>query len=271
MAAQGPQLFRRNAVGAAGFHGEFLDPVHGEPGLNGRQQPVQLVRFQGGGGPAADIDGIQDPVFHQAGCFPDLPDQGVQIGVHPFPPGGDGERREGTVKTGGRTEGDAYVEAVSILIMNIRQDPPLPLRDVHCQQGLFPADPEFFFHIGSRLLRRRPRLHVLHGDLGRPDADQLAPGQALSGIGAEEIVEKVLQGRLAGRAFRRVAVPCRRPQRGGPVLFRDPDADAVLLVIYIDPGTSQILFLSGLLPCDHDPDILFRIEGLEQGMDLISV
>ena len=121
------QFFPGNAVRTARFHGKLLHLAEIKMPLDLCQQPVQLLRFQGRRGSAADVDRIQLPFLINLRPVGNLLAESIQIIVHLLFPDGKGAGAEGTVEADTGTERDPHIEAVAVVIIDISQNMPFPV------------------------------------------------------------------------------------------------------------------------------------------------
>ena len=175
--ADDTELFLCDAVRPSRLDGKFLQPVHGKEFFQHGEKPLQLARLQGRRRAAADVDRIQDQALHQSGRRCHLLLKRVQIGIDAVLPQSQVVGGERAVETGRGAEGDPDIEAVTALVVNAGQDLPLPLCDLRGQKGLLRAHQVVPLHGRGRLLDAPTLQKRVHGDLGRPYADQLAPGE----------------------------------------------------------------------------------------------
>ena len=147
------QLLLCDAVRASCFHSEFL-PAACKAFFDQRQQPVHLIRLQCGRRSAADVDSVRlfSELLHHLRAGADFLLKCIEIFVHTVPEAFYGIRREGAVQAGRRTEGNADIEAVSVLIINTGKDLPLTHSDI-CRQISLPGAYKMFLHqIPCRIL-----------------------------------------------------------------------------------------------------------------------
>ena len=110
--AEHRQLFRRDGVRPARLHSDLLTGGTVEGGLESSEDPVHLLRRQGGGGAAPHIqgvDGFPRPAQALTGDG-QLPQQGIQIGLHQLQGAAHIGRDKGAVGAPGGTEGDAHIQ-----------------------------------------------------------------------------------------------------------------------------------------------------------------
>ncbi len=229
MPAERPELFLRDAVRPSRLDREFLNRAHIKILLNRAAEAVQLLRLQRGRRPSADVDRVQNPPLHDRRGLFQLSLKRTQILADPLLPQRDVERRKGTVQTGGRTERNPDIEAVAVFIMDAGEDSLLAFCDVHGKSCLLFRDLMLLLKEGDGFLFPGALFHLCHGNLRRPDADEVAPGELLPRIVRKRLIQKRLQrilGFLAlGRKIR--AGRCRKfPCKAG---FLSPFFGTVLI------------------------------------------
>ena len=185
------QLFSRDGVRPSRLHGilHTRGEIHGL--LQLPHQPVKLRGGKGGGGAAAEVDRAHPPppAAQRGTGGPDLPAQGIQIGLEHVqgPPrvGGD----KGAVSTAGGTEGDAHIEG----------DVPGGQGALRRQGGLGAVqsqpppgggDVVEFPQATLRLPHRKAPLQITGGQLDRAHAGQGPPG----GLTAQRVGARPVKG-----------------------------------------------------------------------------
>ena len=112
------QLLRRDGVGPPCLHGQLhsISQVKSLP--QPAQQPVHLLRRQGGGGAAAHVEGpdLQSQVLDHGGGAVRLRQQGLQIGLHQMEGFFHAVADEAAIGAPGGAEGDAHVQGDLIFL-----------------------------------------------------------------------------------------------------------------------------------------------------------
>ena len=228
------------------------------------QKPVKLGSVQRSGRPAADIDGVQLSARVCPSQKVQLLKKSVQIILHPLFPELDGGGGEGTVQTDAGAERDSHIEAPAVLIVQTLQHLPLPVGDGDGQGRLFLAAVVGLPHITGDFQIGTPGLQHSHGDLHRADARQRSPGQLLSRIRAELLVQEpfhLVLERLPFRIFHPGAALL-----AGPSVLQNREADLLLI--------HERLHLKRRIPGKFllCPDLYLHagIKGLNQRMDVVG-
>ncbi|CAN4016111.1 DUF1738 domain-containing protein, partial [Dysosmobacter welbionis] len=175
--AEHHQLFRRDGVRPARLHSDLLTGGTVEGGLESSEDPVHLLRRQGGGGAAAHVEGPHPqsrPANHLA-AGGDLPTQGVHIRGHQGKAPLHRLADKGAIGAPGWAEGNAHVH-VNVPLLQ----PPGGLgrggAGLQGQGGPGGGDEIVLLQIRPGLFRGLPVLQGPGHRLVGPDAGEHSPG-----------------------------------------------------------------------------------------------
>ena len=149
--------------------------------------------------------------------------------------------------------------------MNIGEDLSFSLGDLRREQGFSGADEMVMFHCGRGFLDSLSIKERLHGDLGRPDAYELAPGKRPSFPLRKHVVEKVLE---QGLELLALAVSGKIPRYSGCALVRtiaEGQGDIFFRKNHPQKRLSRdllILAAAGGIRFCQDLDVLSRVKSL---------
>ena len=119
--------------------------------------------------------------------------QSIQIRIHLHFPGCERIRRKGTIQAGTRAKRNADIQAVPILVIQLRKKCTLTLRDRDRQVHLLIGSKICFFHIGSNLFLCLSLVKKLHRNLRRTDSGQCSPWETSSGFFFEQTIQMLLE------------------------------------------------------------------------------